>query len=247
MLGKLIKNEFINRGKAILGIYAAVILSVIFYTIFTVLGDGPCKNMTGVLVLQGIFTIAYFIALYSGIVGVFVSSIVDFGNRLFKSQAYLTHTLPVKPIFILLAKVIADICIMFVTAVVYFIAYCIGERNVKGVMNFLNAIKNIIFSQNGIEFYRDATPIITMAFFAVLMSIWVIYASYTIGHCFSSKQRFFSVAMYALIGFFGMSFLIYLEEIFKNSIIFFNLYFFLGFLCMVAITNYCLNRKLNLQ
>lgn len=116
MLGKLIKNEFIQTSKSLITVYAAAIVTILFM-LLSYVTDITWIGATGssVLILIG------FISLIMTLVMI----VNNFAHSLYGNQGYLSYTLPVKCSNLLLSKfivsfawVIIGYAVLFVTIII---------------------------------------------------------------------------------------------------------------------------------
>ena len=96
MLGKLIKNEFVNRWKSILGIYGIISVLGLLYALVNFLHEDVGVNNRYFELFGAIIVITFALSIYISMVVIVLQSFGDYNKRFFKEQAYLTHTLPVK-------------------------------------------------------------------------------------------------------------------------------------------------------
>lgn len=120
MLGKCIKNEFVNRSGLVGMISAGVMLFAVI-----VLGLDKLYNVVGTTafaVFVKLVDVMFALAMFAVIVMVVLLPCLDFRNRFFKDQGYLTHTLPVKTSTLIGARLICDLVMIAWMVAVYGLA-----------------------------------------------------------------------------------------------------------------------------
>ena len=107
MLGKCIKNEIVNRYKPLLLAYIVELVYSPIYYMLAQIQPHITNNYIGMLV---ILLRIMWVFINLGVLGVvFIYPLVDFRNRMFKDQGYLTNTLPVKTSTLIISRAITDI------------------------------------------------------------------------------------------------------------------------------------------
>lgn len=205
MLGKLIKNEFVQRGKTIGLIFIAILVSsgavALLWAIHESMSD-PSDYFNFVV---GLVTALFVLGMVVAGAGILVITINDFGKRLFKDQGYLTHTLPVKTSQIMLARMVFDVVVVIGTCIVYPLAICVAVRD----FGFFGQIEELLsellemFSYNTVQasvVVLDIILVLIGMLISALASIWMFNASYAIGHSFGSNKKLMSVLAYIVIG-----------------------------------------------
>lgn len=202
MLGKLIKNEFINRGKQAASILIAFLCLGGVVALMGVLHDGGISNgffELSYALLVGIFMTMIFVVIAALLIG----SFQDFGKRFFKDQGYLTHTLPVKMSSLIIARMVFDLVLFVAMAVFIPIAICIAARDFEFFNTLGSWIRDMLArSSSGLDVSVVILDII-LTFVAmlvyVLSSLWMFNASYAIGHAFHNAKRLMSVVAFGVI------------------------------------------------
>ena len=202
MLGKLIKHEFVNRGKLILGLIGILcgtaVLECIVGAIYEASEhDGGFLQVDFIDTLYTTVTITFVAAFIGSIVAIIILSFLDYNSRFFKNQGYLTHTLPVKTSSLLLAKGIVDILIGLVMFLVYPFTICIAFRDfsIYGEMfDFLSEMMSIMVDDGQLAVILIL--LILNIFIGLILTNWHYYAAYALGHCYFKKKRSMSVLMY---------------------------------------------------
>ena len=111
MLGKLIKNEFIQTSKSLIAVYSAAGVSILFM-LLSYVTDISWIGITGSVALIAIGIAA--------IVMTLVMVINNFYRSLYSNQGYLSFTLPVKCSNLLLSKFIVSLVWIIIGYIVMF-------------------------------------------------------------------------------------------------------------------------------
>ena len=191
MLGKLIKNEFRHRYKFISLICAGMLAFSIFIRVLVFLENNVINNSyftSFAMLTSGIFGACVF---FSAVAVVF-QNIADFNNRFFKSQGYLTHTLPVKTSNIIFSRMLVDIVVVVIMVILYPLCISIAA----GSFEIYEEIADVIveFVQWKGYAVKKATVLgiifftITAMFLSTLFSVWQFNTSLAIGHTFRRKK-----------------------------------------------------------
>ena len=205
MLGKCIKNEFVNRSGLVGMISAGVMLFAVI-----VLGLDKLYNVVG--------TTAFAV-----IVMVVLLPCLDFRNRFFKDQGYLTHTLPVKTSTLIGARLICDLVMIAWMVAVYGLAVCVATGNFEVFSDFVGFVQQFL-SMSGMIVDRslivlDGVLALLMMWLGVMCNIWTINAAYAFGHAFTKGKRIWSVVFFALIQMiYGILVVVFSEILSKQDI-----------------------------
>ena len=202
MLGKTIKNEFVNRWRQVAAIFGGFIT---FSLIVLVLGklsqsvivNSYFKNL--VLIIDGI----YMFASIGVIIALMIMPFGDFRTRFYKDEGYLTHTLPVKTSTLVTGRMICDLCMVILAAVIWPLGICIaaGKANIYSqlVDNALWGIKILGNTVDRALVVGVMVQIFIFVFLGILFTLWMLNAAYAFGHMFNRGKRVKSVA--GFIGF----------------------------------------------
>lgn len=254
MLGKLIKNEFVNRGKSVLGIYAGVLgISLLVATLGFFNKDLEIHNQY-LDTLYEVTVVTLGVAVYAAVVSVILLSFSDYNKRFFKDQGYLTHTLPVKTINLLIARIICDVAVCISIGVFFPVTICIAARDFKIFKYIAEGIGAIIKSDNVGEIMSELVLELVTMLVGILFVSWMYYVSYAIGHSFSNNKRIISVGIFVLIYIATMFLAGTVGTMFDNSHLSYkqqHVIIDIGLtllVCLfVAITNQVCKKKLNLE
>ena len=141
MFGKLIKNEFVNRFKSIIALFAGLLIGSVVVFLLTFITD---RVESGFLnVLHGVTVFVFIAGFFVCGASVFILPLDDFRKRFFKDQGYLTHTLPVKTSHLLLARTFCDVTIVIGMALVFPLSICIASGEPSFFMAFINFFEKI--------------------------------------------------------------------------------------------------------
>jgi len=253
MLGKLLKNEFVQRGKTVCGIYLLVFVASVVENMMYLAHEKTSNNIIGNL--YTITNIVFLLVFFGGAAMVVLVSFQDYNKRLFKDQGYLTHTLPVKASTMLFARGICDLVVCLSMVVVFPICLSIAVSNFDMLKEILNLINEVFLQMSNKEIRRAVIALLVMMFFLLLYGIWLYYFAYAAGHSFNKNKRLMSVLIY--IGSFVVSILLasvllsYLDEIDSvddaTSVTIGGLIFAVyTVICFVSTSNIC-EKHLNLE
>jgi hypothetical protein len=203
MLGKLIKNEFVQRTKPILLILCGEIgFSFIIALLDVIISD---KSPEALRILLKLTTVLYGFVMVAGIIAVIIYIINDFRNRLFKDQGYLTHTLPVKPSAVMSARILCDTVFVAAAILGFELSASIAAWDFSAFSSFLDMIRDLCRVSN-LNFSNASFMLLTVLIIAgilltCLVSIWHFNAAYAIGHAFTGGKRAISIVAYLAISF----------------------------------------------
>lgn len=201
MLGKCIKNEFVNRSA-----FAGMISAGVMLFACLVLGLDKLYNVVGgtaFAVFVKLVDVLFAFAMFAVVILVILLPCMDFRNRFFKDQGYLTHTLPVKKSTLIIARLICDLVMVAWLVAIYGLAICVATGNFQIFHDFVGFVQDL-FSMFGTTLDRgiivfDGVLLILTMWFGVLFTIWTINAAYSFGHAFTKGKRVWSVVFYALL------------------------------------------------
>lgn len=221
MLGKCIKNEFVNRSGLVGMISAGVMLFAVI-----VLGLDKLYNVVGTTafaVFVKLVDVMFALAMFAVIVMVVLLPCLDFRNRFFKDQGYLTHTLPVKTSTLIGARLICDLVMIAWMVAVYGLAVCVATGNFEVFSDFVGFVQQFL-SRSGMIVDRslivlDGVLALLMMWLGVMCNIWTINAAYAFGHAFTKGKRIWSVVFFALIQMiYGILVVVFSEILSKQDI-----------------------------
>lgn len=203
MLGKLIKNEFVQRGKQTFAILVGVLLYSVVILILHTLKDNDIINNDYYNVFVGMASVVYVFIIFASAIGIILLMFLDFGKRLFKDQGYLTHTLPVKTTDIMTSRIVFDTVAILAMAIVYPLSICIASGNFDFFKELIELIHSVLtMTGSGISkttIILDGVLAVIAMFLSAICSIWQYNAAYALGHSFSSSKRMMSVVFYIAI------------------------------------------------
>lgn len=202
MLGKLIKNEFIHRGRNILVLYAGIIAFSIITRVLDVLDNNIISNNTFHIIAK--FVIGMFaLSVVASAIYVVALAIGDWGKRFFKDQGYLTHTLPVKTSTMIMARMVCDVVIIISYAMVFPLIMSIATGDFsfyEELVDFLTELA--LYSGTGLEKATIVAVLVSMLILFLLgglFEMWHFYTAYALGHIFNKGKRVLSVVFYIII------------------------------------------------
>lgn len=254
MLGKLVKYEFVNRYRNVLGMYLIVFVLGVLYAGLDFLNDnyGISKNRyAGILVVT--IMVMFMCSVYISFAAILIYSLNDYKMRFFGIQGYLTHTLPVSTLKLLIARMICDLCVCASMSVFYPLIICISSRDFSLIKRFAKYLGDLFREENIAEQLSFVVRVIIAIALVLLILIWLDYASNAVGHSFSSGKKAKSVIAYiTIIIAFDLVFAAALFNVpfYDDLSGFMNFIILLMALCvaaLVGITNYFCKNRLNLE
>ncbi len=202
MLGKLIKNEFINRGKYVIAVFSGLICFALVVALLWTINDSNLFDSVYFDFFLGIVTSAFVFGVFAAVVALIICSIDDFAKRLFKDQGYLTHTLPVKTSSIMLARMVFDVALFALIAIITPLASCIAARDFNFFRELFETVEEFLSSHLGSQAPAAIMDIILLVvglLVSALAALWVFNASYAIGHSFNNNKKLLTVVAFAVI------------------------------------------------
>lgn len=220
MLGKLIKYDLLADYKKYTVIGIAMLASSVMMLFFDKMTSWISNN-TFVKTMAVVFMIVYvFVCLLAGCM-VIVLATVRFYNSVMRSEAYLTHTLPVTTWQIIASKLATAYIWYLLVLVMSVICSGIAFGEPMWLFKISNALDNEEFRDGfeaGFNFSIQSAPIFGSAeegytFFIGMLKIYVwyillsplcamagIYFSCALGNLFSRSKLAMSVLMFFLVG-----------------------------------------------
>lgn len=215
MLGKCIKNEFVNR----IGQVASLLIGILIFSGVVALLNAikPSISNEYMNMFIGLVNVLFMIAMMIVVFALIFLPCTDFSNRFFKDQGYLTHTLPVKTSTLVVARMICDIVMVTLLAVVYPLCICIATRNFDFFGELIYAIEQFFAMGGGMVersmLVMDGILMIVSIWLGVLSTLWSINTAYSFGHAFSKHKRLMSV-----LGYIGLMIICFLLTILASEI-----------------------------
>lgn len=202
MLGKLIKNEFVHRGRDILALYSGLIISGIIVRILDVIKNTFIFNDTFNIICYIIY-ILFLVVVPISALYVVVLAVQDWGKRIFKDQGYLTLTLPVKSSTMIMARMVCDVATIISYAIVFPLVMSIAIGDFGFYEEVLDVIVTLAkYSGTGLEkatIFALLISIIILFLLGVLFEMWHFYTAYALGHMFNKEKRVLSIVFYIII------------------------------------------------
>lgn len=217
MLGKCIKNEFVNRTKQALGIILGIVGMALLTRLIDVISDSILKS-TFMDVFAGFTKALYVIVIIACLVMTAFLPFLDFRQRFYKDQGYLTHTLPVKVSTMLVARMICDIVITVAISLVWILSLCIAFDDINLYRDLVRLITGFFeFTSGNSATYNTLIVGILILFmigtcFSTLNTIWTTNAAYSFGHAFNKNKKVMSIV--------GLAGLVTIEMIFVSCVMY---------------------------
>lgn len=202
MLGKCIKNEFINRWRHVAGILGGLLGFSVLVFILDELAKNVIYNNYFHMIVK-IIIVVYFCSFFAASFGLIFLPFNDYRRRFFKDQGYLTHTLPVKTSTLILGKIICDLILLILMVIVFAFSLIIASGDFSIFSSFIDMIKDLL------EIFGTATSRALLAavvimgaagfFLGIIFSIWQLNLAYAFGHMFNNGKRIMSIVGYFII------------------------------------------------
>lgn len=215
MLGKCIKNEFVNRWKQVASILGGLLAFSLVVLFVTALNDNI--DNAYLEVLTGIIIVVYSLAFFAAAIGLILLPYFDFSKRFFKDQGYLTHTLPVRTGTLIAARMICDVAMVLIMVLVYPLCISVATRDFSFYTSLIDDIVYFINMTGSMAdramVVANVTAAIIAFFLSILFSLWQLNAAYAFGHMFNKGKRVLSVAGYIMLWVIFWTFMMVLNEI----------------------------------
>ena len=198
MLGRVLKYDLKAIFKNLIPLYVVLISLGLMVRILSFFDNISIIGILLGLMVLGLVFVSMFSFVLTGIL-----SVKHYLNNLYKDEAYLTHTLPIKKGNLLLSKLLASLITIIVTVFVVIISLLIAfyqDGLFEVVIEFLGK------SYAGLEVYKFLIFMIFYFLIAYLTTILMICAAISIGFSKSSNKTISSV-IWALIFYFMIEFL----------------------------------------
>lgn len=205
MLGKLIKNEFINRGKQAASIFIALLCLSCVVAVMSTINENVYIESEFFKFSFILLAALFLVSEYAVVIALLLGSVQDFGKRFFKDQGYLTHTLPVKTSALMLARMVYDLVLIVAIAIVIPFSICIAARNFSFYSRIADWIEDMVGNYSGGALEASIVIIDIILFFVMLLilalsSIWMFNVSYAIGHAFNNAKKLMSSVVFCAFG-----------------------------------------------
>lgn len=198
MLGKVLKYDIKSLSKNLIPLYVVLLGLALVIRLLSFFEKLSIINIVlGLMIVVFIFALTFSFFL----TGVF--NVKYYLDNLYKDEAYLTHTLPVKKGTLLLSKVLVSIITVILTFICVIVSIIIAFYQ-KGL--FSDILKVLGESFAGMPIYSFVLYMCVYGLIGYLTTILMVYASISIGFSKSSNKLVNSV-VWALIFYFGMEFL----------------------------------------
>ncbi len=266
MLGKLFKYEIKATARLFFPLYGALLIFAIVNRFLLGLSDKGINEIKGIPSTIGMtlfmMTIAAIFAM------TFIVMIQRFYKNLLGDEGYLMFTLPVRPWQHILTKMSVSIVWLIISGIVTIIALFLMIASMEFIWEFSYRLKELILlfhKEFGIDGYAMGVETVLLLLISLAGGVLMVYLSLAIGHMFSRHKLLASIGAFVGIQTLGNVAGVKIMEFISNFIemenlklydsvstyhgliwifiaiglVFCAIYFFL--------TNYILNRKLNLE
>lgn len=191
MFWNLCKYEFRSTWRSYMMMYAILLISAAIIAISNRLGSLDSHSV--ISLLFGAAAFIYFVALFVAIIFCFVNIVRSYNRSMFQKEAYLTHTLPIKPWQLLTVKMLSAFFWLIVTGIVTFfsllmfaIAFSMTGFTIEFFPDMLKELGSLHLSATAI------TYLLTQCFAAlgeITFSLLLLYTISTFVHS-SFVQRY---------------------------------------------------------
>lgn len=262
MLGKLIKHEF----KAISKTLGILHIALFITTIMGIIAINLSKN-NKYEYISNLTLILYILILIAVAIAVMIYLVVRFYRNLFTDEGYLMNTLPVKPSWLILSKLIVSFVwtiINFVCTFFSIILLVLSQTSIASILTVWNEITKDALNEFGLSIHALLFLGIIGGLISIIYMFLMFYTSIAIGQTMRNHKILFSLGAYVVLyiisqiistvglmpfGFFALiqadnfnvftTFTPIMISSYGISTVLMILYFF--------ITNYIISKKLNLE
>lgn len=198
MLGKLLKHEFIATKRIYLPIYfVTVVLALVVNGFFTIeskfFNDGSSFSVITTIFIV-LFTVIFVLVLICCLMSGTVISLYRFYKNVFTDEGYLTNTLPVKPISILVTKLITGIVWSIAGAVVFILSIFLVDFDLwKEIVKSINVSVVFDFLGDNVLFI---TSLALFSLISLIMTLSMAYMAVAIGNFAHNHKAALSIFVY---------------------------------------------------
>lgn len=263
MLGKLIKHEF----RAVSKILGILHLALGFITVIGMIAINFGSTNENLQMISGFTLVMYILILLAVAVAVTIYLVVRFYRNIFTDEGYLMNTLPVKSYELIFSKLIVSFvwCIINVICTAFSIfLLCLSQSTLDDISVVWVTISNELLVETGVSMWTILPFIIIGCIISALYMFTMFYASIAIGQTFKNHKVLFSLGAYVVLYFisqiistlalipFGFVTIVNTDTVNLQNTIFpiMCLSYLASFALLViyfVITNYIMNKKLNLE
>lgn len=198
MLGKLLKHEFIATKRLYLPIYFVTLVLALIVNGFYTLQSKFFSDESSFSVISTIFivffTIMFILVLLCCMMSGTVISLYRFYKNVFTDEGYLTNTLPVKPISILISKLITGIVWSIAGTVVFVLAIFLTDFDLlKEIAKNINVSVIIDFLSDNVLFI---TALAVFSLISLILTLSMAYMSVAIGNFAHNHKAALSILVY---------------------------------------------------
>lgn len=183
MLGKVLKYDI----KSIFGSVKQVYLILFVISIISRIVSELAKKIEIFSYILPTIYVGFIIFIMFSLFYTFIIIIKRFYTNLFKDEAYLTHTLPVKKITLLNSKILSSFLYIIISIVVVITSLLIAFYT-KGMIGEIFNNINLIIQSIGLSPSTLITFFVAYLILSYMSLILAIYSSITIGHSFDNNK-----------------------------------------------------------
>jgi hypothetical protein len=217
--------------------------------------------------VSGFTFVMYILILIAVAVAVTIYLVVRFYRNIFTDEGYLMNTLPVKSYELILSKLFVAFIWCIINAICTIVSIfflCLSQSSLDDIAKIYSAITNEFFVEAGISMWTFVPYLLIGCILSAIYMFAMFYAAIAIGQTFKNHKVLFSLGAYVVLYFlaqiistialipFGFVTVFSTDTInFQNT---FSPMMWLSYLASFAlliiyfvITNYIINKKLNLE
>jgi len=172
---KLLKYEIIQSWRNFLIVFLCYLALCILV---------PTVNWSNMNELEALLVLIYVVTVMGISIGVFITIATNYKKTMFEKNGYLTLTLPVNSIELLLSKLIAGVFWILLSGLVLFIGFSFISISLVGIDLAKEAFEGLVFNFENI--FREFGLIIVQIIFTFLTSlitlIMLLFFSLTLAH-----------------------------------------------------------------
>lgn len=198
MLGKLLKHEFIATKRIYLPIYfVTIVLALIvngFYTLQSRFFDEESSLSVISRIFIVFFIVIFILVLLCCMISGTVISLYRFYKNVFTDEGYLTNTLPVKPINILLSKLITGIVWSIAGVVVFILSIFLSDFDLwKEISKNINISVVTDFLSDNVLFIA---ALAVFSLISLILTLSMAYMAVAIGNFANNHKAALSILVY---------------------------------------------------
>lgn len=195
MLGKVLKYDLKWMAKYLIPLYLIIIAGAFVIRALDLLEN----YFDFITIFYAIMSVVFVLAIIVGFIYMAFMNIKRYLDNLFKTEGYLTHTLPAKKGTLLLSKLLMVI-ITFISTIIVFVLSIFVAYYVPGLLDVFDSLINYIRANNlGLLFIVTLVILILEYFFYMFL----VFASISIGYSKNGNKNInsliWAIILYVLV------------------------------------------------